>query len=59
VVGALNWGLYGAFHFDLVARIFGEWSIVARVIYDVIGLAALWVIYGAYRCKDKCKAENK
>ena len=57
VIGALNWGLFGAFHFDLVARIFGDWSVVARIIYDVIGLAALWMIYVAYRCRDNCRTE--
>lgn len=41
VVGALNWGLVGLFKFDLVAAIFGKMSIAARVVYVLVGLAAL------------------
>lgn len=42
IVGGLNWGLVGAFNFDLVATLFGDASILSRVIYVVVGLSALW-----------------
>ena len=42
IVGGLNWGLVGAFSFDLVAAIFGDGSILSRLIYVVVGLSALW-----------------
>ena len=42
VVGAINWGLYGFFSFDLVRYLFGELTIVSRVIYDIIGIAGLY-----------------
>jgi uncharacterized protein len=42
IVGGLNWGLYGAFGFDLVASIFGHFSIVSRVVYVLVGLAAVY-----------------
>ena len=46
VVGGLNWGLVGIFHFDLVAAIvgrhFGETSPVSSVIYTLVGLAAIY-----------------
>ena len=41
LIGALNWGLIGAFNFDLVAFIFGDMSILARIIYTIVGLAAV------------------
>jgi uncharacterized membrane protein YuzA (DUF378 family) len=44
IVGGLNWGLVGIFSFDLVAAIFGEMSAVARVIYTLVGLSALYVL---------------
>ena len=47
VVGGLNWGLVGAFGFDLVAAIFGEMSIISRIVYIVVGLAAVYMIYFA------------
>lgn len=42
-VGGLNWGLVGAFKYDLVSSIFGgQDNVVARVVYVLVGLAALW-----------------
>jgi uncharacterized membrane protein YuzA (DUF378 family) len=45
VIGALNWGLVGAFGIDLVARVFGPMSMAARIIYIVIGVAALYLLF--------------
>ena len=45
IVGGLNWGSIGLFQFDLVAWIFGsQSSIIARIIYTVIALAAIWCV---------------
>lgn len=41
VIGALNWGLVGAFDFNLVSAIFGDGSLT-RTIYVIVGLAAVW-----------------
>lgn len=46
VVGGLNWGLVGFFGFDLVAAIFGEMSLIARTVYGLVGLAALYQALG-------------
>lgn len=43
LVGALNWGLVGILDFDLVETLFGEMSLLSRVIYSLVGLAALYV----------------
>jgi len=43
-IGGLNWGLVGIFNFDLVAAIFGEMSILSRIVYAIVGLAALYDI---------------
>ncbi|MBN2169804.1 MAG: DUF378 domain-containing protein [Candidatus Krumholzibacteriota bacterium] len=45
VVGGLNWGLVGIFQWDLVAAIFGgSGAAVARVIYTLVGLCAIYQI---------------
>jgi uncharacterized protein len=44
VVGALNWGLVGAFDFNLVTAIFGE-NWFSRLVFILVGLAALIVLY--------------
>lgn len=45
IIGGINWGLVGLFAFDLVAAIFGEMSILSRIIYTLVGIAALYMIY--------------
>jgi uncharacterized membrane protein YuzA (DUF378 family) len=46
IIGALNWGLAGLFHLDLVAAIFGmrfgETSALSSVVYTLVGLAGLY-----------------
>jgi hypothetical protein len=44
IVGGLNWGLVGLFRFDLVAALFGEMTTASRVVYTLVGLAALYGI---------------
>lgn len=44
VVGGLNWGLVGFFNFDLVAKIFGDMSTLSKVVYDLVGLSAIYVL---------------
>lgn len=44
IVGGVNWGLVGAFNFDLVAALFGEGSGLSRLVYILVGLSALWQI---------------
>lgn len=44
IVGGLNWLLVGIFSFDLVAAIFGYMSIVARIVYILVGLAAIYTL---------------
>jgi uncharacterized membrane protein YuzA (DUF378 family) len=45
LVGALNWGLVGAFKFNLVESLLGADSMLTTVVYVLVGLAALWEIY--------------
>ena len=45
IVGGINWGLVGAFQFDLVAALFGgQDAMLARLVYLLVGLSALWQI---------------
>ena len=50
VIGGLNWGSVGIFGFDMVAAVFGGQSAaISRVIYTLVGLAALWCISLLFR----------
>ena len=45
IIGGINWGLIGLFKFDLVAWIFGgQDAVLSRIIYALVGLAAIWCI---------------
>ncbi len=44
IVGGLNWGLVGAANFDLVAAIFGAGSVLANIVYIVVGIAAVLMV---------------
>lgn len=50
IIGGINWLLVGVFQFDLVAWIFGgQGALISRIIYTVIGAAALWCITLLFR----------
>ncbi len=43
IIGGLNWGLVGALGIDLVDLILGSIPILARIVYIVVGLAAIYL----------------
>lgn len=50
IIGGLNWGCVGIFRFDIVAWLFGgQVGIVSRIIYILVGLAAIWCISLLFR----------
>ena len=45
IVGAINWGLFGLFDFNLVSTVFmGARTVGSVITYSIIALAALWLI---------------
>lgn len=44
IIGAVNWLLIGIFHLDLVAFLFGNMSVLSRIIYAIVGLCGLYLI---------------
>ncbi|HIV86387.1 MAG TPA: DUF378 domain-containing protein [Candidatus Monoglobus merdigallinarum] len=49
IIGGINWGLVGIFDFNLVNFLFGEFSMISRIIYTLVGLGALWSITFFFR----------
>ncbi len=45
IIGGLNWGLVGIFELDLVQLIFGSIPILMKLVYVLVGLAALYMLY--------------
>jgi len=57
IIGGLNWGSVGIFRFDLVAALFGgQTGGLARVIYALIGLSAIWCVSMLFR--ERSVADN-
>lgn len=44
IIGALNWLLIGVFRFDLVAFLFGNMTLLSRIVYILVGLCGLYLI---------------
>jgi hypothetical protein len=52
VIGGLNWGIFGIFGLDLVNLVAGT-GIVAKIIYIIIGIAAIYMIIAALLKKEQ------
>ena len=50
LIGALNWGLVGIFGFDLVAAIFGDMTLMSRILYALVGLSAIVTALTIHHC---------
>ena len=49
IVGAVNWGLFGLFNFNLVSTIFsGARTVGSIIVYTIIAIAALWLILSPF-----------
>ena len=60
VVGGLNWGLVGLFEYDLVAEIFGgSTEILSRIVYSLVGLAAVFGIYTSTKMTNIATETNE
>lgn len=62
MLGALNWGLVGAFDFNLVAAVLGSVAWLETLTYVLIGLSALMMLihkFGMAGCCGKGKGKDK
>lgn len=41
IVGGLNWAIVGIFHIDVISDVFGDMTILTRIIQILVGIAAL------------------
>ena len=44
IIGAINWGLIGFFRFDLISFLFGNMSLLSRIVYAIVGLCGLYLV---------------
>lgn len=58
IIGGLNWGLVGLFGFNVVTAIFGDMTLISKIIYIIVGLAALYSIYYLIKAIKSCSTEK-
>lgn len=59
IIGALNWGLWGFFQFDLVAFVFGGNStMLARLVYSLVGVCGVLALKHLCKCPCSCHANK-
>ena len=56
LIGAINWGLIGFMNLDLVALIFGEMTLMSRIVYSTVGISGIILLLTTY--KDIFYREN-
>ena len=61
IVGGLNWGSIGLFGFDFVSALFGgsQGSLMARIIFSLVGIAALWCITLLFKEKLPAHSDDR
>lgn len=52
IIGAINWGLVGFFRLDLVAFLFGNMTLLSRIVYAAVGICGLYLISMFGRVRD-------
>ena len=58
LIGALNWGLIGLFNFNLVTFLFGDMTLLSRIVYSLVGISAIIVTVAShYLGKRYCVEE--
>ena len=55
IIGGLNWGLIGLFNYNLVDAIFGNATWLTRIVYIIVGVAAICSFGLFARTKKKSK----
>lgn len=53
IIGGINWGLIGILNFDLVAFIFGSGSLLSRIVYTIVGVAAICSIPALFSSNEE------
>ena len=50
IIGAINWGLVGIFQVDLVAKLLGEMTAPARIVYGLVGVGGVMSLLSCLKC---------
>ena len=54
IIGAINWGLVGLLKFNLVTFLFGDMTLLSRIVYTLVGISAIVAIITGYMHEKRC-----
>ena len=60
MVGAIAWGIVGLFNFNIVAALFGDGTILSRIVYSLVGISAVFLAatYEQEECYCDCPEKS-
>jgi uncharacterized protein len=58
VIGGVNWGMIGVFDINLVSALFGEMTVLTRIVYVLVGLSALYVLFTTIYSSTESESEH-
>lgn len=56
ITGAIVWGLVGFFNYNIVSALFGDATILSRIIYSLVGISG--VVMLAMSGHEECYCED-
>ena len=61
ITGALVWGIVGFFDYNIVAAMFGDATLMSRIIYALVGIGGVGLLLtsGYEECYCDCRNETK
>ena len=55
MIGAINWGLVGAFDVNLVNMLLGSMPVLEMIVYILVGLSGIMMLVKMCKCQANCK----
>jgi len=59
MVGAIVWGLLGIFNINIVAALFGDATVLSRIIYTLVGISAIVLMFTPNYEECYCNCDEK
>ena len=56
ITGAIVWGLVGFFNYNIVSAMFGDATVLSRIIYSLVGISAIVML--ALPEQNECYCED-
>jgi len=56
ITGAIVWGLVGFFDYNIVSAMFGDSTLLSRIIYSLVGISAIVML--AVPERERCYCED-